>query len=463
MLKSITGFVADIFSPETPARTYAEEQERFARKVALTGGILCLFAFLPYIETDSLLYPDIKILFWLRLGLTFVSILGLFWFYLLRKKKYSAYYVTIFVSFYLLNATGIITGLTGGNPAYMGGYNFVLMCVVVLNLPFRWTFFLFQTSVTSFAISLYLSEKFNFSDRLFQYSLRDLMTVYITAQVFSYLFYRIRKKNSNHVQTLHEQNILIEQKNKNIESSLRYAQKIQKVILESSPEEVEKSDYFCLYLPKDIVSGDFYRIYHRTSEQRYFVLGDCTGHGVPGAFLTILAVNALDTVFSDKNDISPANVLQKFDTILQTSLASDSENVDDGIDSGIILLDKAAKTVCFSSAKISLFLCRKGEIQKFKGARFSLGIKKNNTEKTFLQEKIQLEKGDMLYICSDGYADQMNEKKKKFLLSEFTKLLNEISVLPLEEQKNILFEKNRRWRGNMTQTDDISVIGIKID
>jgi serine phosphatase RsbU (regulator of sigma subunit) len=108
-------------------------------------------------------------------------------------------------------------------------------------------------------------------------------------------------------------------------------------------------------------------------------------------------------------------------------------------------------------------LCRKGEIQKFKGARFSLGIKKNNTEKTFLQEKIQLEKGDMLYICSDGYADQMNEKKKKFLLSEFTKLLNEISVLPLEEQKNILFEKNRQWRGNMTQTDDISVIGIKID
>jgi len=254
-------------------------------------------------------------------------------------------------------------------------------------------------------------------------------------------------------------------KNKNITDSILYAKRIQIALLPSSDSfRAILPDSFVLFKPKDIVSGDFYWI-NQHGNKIYVAAVDCTGHGVPGAFVSIIGFELFRKITASKQGSNPAMIL---DTLNEnfSEIFSDGEQVylNDGMDLSLCILDMKEKSLDYSGAFNPLYLVRNETIIEVKADRFSVGadVHFSNERKLFKSHKIYLQKNDVIYIFSDGYADQFGGPDgKKFKYRRFRHLLLTIHKLPMEKQRSILDASIEEWKGSMDQVDDILVIGIK--
>ena len=252
----------------------------------------------------------------------------------------------------------------------------------------------------------------------------------------------------------------IEEKNRDITSSIRYAERIQSAML---PPEDTFADTFVLYLPKDIVSGDFYWMYDNGDNQ-FIAAVDCTGHGVPGAFMSIIGYNSLNKVVKEYGITKPATILDQLNIeVIKALLQRDEKDIRDGMDLALINFNKSSFTLEYSGAYNSLYLVRNGEIERYRGDRFPIGMTSSYTQKKFSNYPINIQHGDMLYMCSDGYPDQIGfVTGKKFRSGNVKRVLSEIWHLPVQEQKIQLKKEITDWKGDLEQVDDILFIGFRI-
>ncbi len=254
-------------------------------------------------------------------------------------------------------------------------------------------------------------------------------------------------------------------KNKNIMDSILYAKRIQIALLPSSESfRAILPDSFVLFKPKDIVSGDFYWI-NQHGHKIYVAAVDCTGHGVPGAFVSIIGFELFRKITASKQGSNPAMILDTLNDNF-SEIFSDGEQVylNDGMDLSLCILDMKEKSLDYSGAFNPMYLVRNETIIEVKADRFSVGadVHFSADRKLFKSHKIYLQKNDVIYIFSDGYADQFGGPEgKKFKYRRFRHLLLTIHKLPMEKQRSILDASIDEWMGGMDQVDDMLVIGIK--
>ena len=251
---------------------------------------------------------------------------------------------------------------------------------------------------------------------------------------------------------------------KQVTDSIHYAKRIQEAIL--PPHNLVKKilpNSFVLFKPKDIVSGDFYWI-DKKDDWSYFAAVDCTGHGVPGAFMSIVGYNLLKDILKNTESIAPSVIMDKMNDGVATTLHTNTSDkqTKDGMDMTLCALNYKTLELQFSGAFNPLYIIRNNELIQYKADKFPVGMfigEKQN----FTNNVIQLQKGDSIYIFSDGYADQFGGPKgKKFMAGNFRTLLHDVSKLPINEQKETLNQTIENWRGNLEQVDDILIIGVTV-
>jgi len=291
--------------------------------------------------------------------------------------------------------------------------------------------------------------------------------ILIIAGLFGFIKYRTRrieKEKKVLEDKVEERTHELAQKNRDITSSIEYAKRIQQAILPPL-EEIKQylPESFVLYLPKDIVSGDFYW-FGEQDNKLILVAADCTGHGVPGALMSMIGHNLLNQIVLEKGITKPSTILNNLNTMVQTALKQGISNIDttDGMDVALCTFNKNTGEVEYSGANRPLIITGNGELKKVDPDKMPIGGSQIGLHRTFTNHTHKLQKGETLYIFSDGYADQFGgDKGKKFMVRRFLETLQEIKNLPVNEQESHLLKTILSWRGDFEQVDDILVIGIK--
>lgn len=252
---------------------------------------------------------------------------------------------------------------------------------------------------------------------------------------------------------------------KHITDSIRYAKRLQDAILPTHAT-VERllPESFVLFKPKDIVSGDFFWLFE-TPKRVFIAVVDCTGHGVPGAFMSIVAHNMLNQIVKEKPEVNAAEFLNELNALAAKTINQNSEEtaVRDGMDMTLCILDKDSNMMDIAGANNPLYIFRNDNLQELRADKLPIGYLEDQPSRKFTNNRIQLEKGDTLYMFSDGYADQFGGPKgKKFMVGQFRSFLSQIHKAPMKEQYRTLDLTIEQWRGNLEQVDDILVVGYRI-
>lgn len=273
------------------------------------------------------------------------------------------------------------------------------------------------------------------------------------------------------VETVERQNKSIQQQNSKITSSITYAKRLQTAILpleQRFEQAFGGENYFILYKPKDIVSGDFYWLYS-DSEQLILAVVDCTGHGVPGAFMSVIGSQLLSEIIEQRRIFSPDMILNELDRQIRRVLKQDQSDSRDGMDMLVIRRKNTTQIVEFAGAMNPLYFIQVTEkeqvFNEVKADKKSIGGHQVEGERIFTLNEIEIKASTVLYLCTDGYQDQFGGAKgKKFMVSQLKDLLTSISQEQMQAQKEILHQKIEDWReeGSENQVDDITIIGIKL-
>ncbi len=308
------------------------------------------------------------------------------------------------------------------------------------------------------------------------YSVVVILVLLFIISIFIYRSYRIKSISEKRIII---QNRIIEEKQKEILDSITYAQYIQAAILPSI-EEINKTftENFLLYQPKDIVAGDFYFL-EKTPTHLFYAAADCTGHGVPGAMMSVVCSNALNRAIHEFNITEPGKILDKTRELVLKTFEHSGNEVKDGMDISLISIAKQSGNKSASSnqqinkstnhqlnwsgANNPIWILRNSSniIEEIKGDSMHIGLADDLTP--FKTHELKIEKNDTIYLFTDGYGDQFGgEKGKKFKLSSLKQILIQNSNQPLEKQKEILLQKFAEWKGQLEQIDDVCVIGIRI-
>ena len=295
--------------------------------------------------------------------------------------------------------------------------------------------------------------------------LRSLSHSIATAMDNAVLYANMEEKVNVRTAEVVKQKEIIEEKNKHITDSIIYAKRIQEAIL--PPEEVFCNylrNSFVLYKPKDIVSGDFYWI-ERKENKILFAVVDCTGHGVPGAFMSIIGFNGLNQVVNEYNITNPAEILNQLNKIITNTLRQKQEEtkIRDGMDISICCIDLEANKLEFAGANNPIFIIRNNNVMEIVADHHPIGNFIGEDEFKFTNKEINLFPNDRIYLASDGYADQFGGPRgKKLKYTQFRELLLANHNMPMKEQKASLDKMFEDWRGDLEQIDDVCVIGIGI-
>ena len=273
----------------------------------------------------------------------------------------------------------------------------------------------------------------------------------------------------------------LEEKNKEITDSINYARRIQTSILPDDEQMKDAlGDYLLVYKPKDVVSGDFYWC-HTIGDKTIFAVADCTGHGVPGAFMSMIGNSILNAVVLGKQITEANTILDEMRSLLITTLQQSTQHVTtrDGMDIALCVWNRKDNTLQFAGANNSLYLVSKNIAKNVKESgrvRLSdehlleilpdkqpIGYQEDKMDNPFTKNIIELHKGDCIFISSDGYTDQFGgEKNKKFTSKRFRQLLASMVDMPVHTQKQMLDQTIEQWRRLESQTDDICVVGIRV-
>lgn len=263
-----------------------------------------------------------------------------------------------------------------------------------------------------------------------------------------------------------EQKEIVLEKNLKITDSINYAKRIQHAILPS--EELIRSylpDSFIFYRPKDIVSGDFYW-FTSNGSKLIIAIADCTGHGVPGAFMSMIGNTLLNEIVNVKNISEPDQILDHLNKGVVSLLhqaTSESVEQDDGMDISILAIDKTNNEIEYAGANHIAYLFNPTLQKTLKGDVFSIGGMFGKTDINFSSQKVKVEKGATIYLFTDGFMDQFGgEKNTKFLSSNFLQLLQNVQSYDLDKQKGIIDAAFNSWKGNIVQTDDVLLMGIRM-
>ncbi len=303
-----------------------------------------------------------------------------------------------------------------------------------------------------------------------------LFTVFFVVLIIRYIIYkreRIMKENQERLQVqlndrtkeVVDQKEQLELKNKDITDSIVYAKNIQKAML---PAPGSLNDYFkesfVFFKPRDIVSGDFYWV-EEFDDKILLACADCTGHGVPGAFMSLIGSALLKEVAWTKKIKSPSEVLQHLDKEINAMLNDNNSQfgVQDGMDISVIEFDRKSKVMRAASAKRPIVLYKEGEIQEIRGDRFSVGGSSDRIEKVFTLHELELKDGDMIYQFSDGIADQFGgERGKKMKKKHILNTFEELKFFDMAKQGRLFRQMFFDWKGNHPQVDDVIVVAVKV-
>lgn len=287
-----------------------------------------------------------------------------------------------------------------------------------------------------------------------------LLLALLSLGVGIFLVINRNKKISAANKVISQQKQIIEEKHKDITDSINYAQKIQTALIVSEKALAAKVDnVFVLFKPRDIVSGDFYW-YGEKNGFKLLAVADCTGHGVPGAFMSMIGITLLNQIVNEKGIVSPAQILNKLRDGIITSLnqTNAESNKRDGMDVSVIAWN--AKELIYAGANNSAIIVSGKEIIELKPDKQPVGLYEKQTD--FTEQKMNLDKIESIYLFTDGITDQFGgESNKKIKLKGFKEWLVEIAELDSASQKQKLEQKFDQWKQNTEQTDDVLVIGIK--
>lgn len=385
------------------------------------------------------------------------------------------------VSGMMLSVLGLLTGIVvykkGYKPAayYLLGFGVYLISLLVYILsdlgavPFN-TFthngLMAGSAFELFILSFAIGDKINrFKKEKEKAQLAALEAAQENERIVREQNTMLEQKVNERTQEIRLQKTIIEEKNKDILDSLHYAKRIQRALL-ASDSLLQKNlpEHFVLYKPKDIVSGDFY--WGAETENGKFLLltGDCTGHGVPGAFMSLLNISILHELVTGMKRNRPDEILNmQRDAIVMALNPEGSEEVSrDGMDCSLCSFDLRQRKMEFACANNPVWIFRNGEIIASRPDKFPVGIHEGEKQPFTLQQT-ELLPGDIIYAFTDGFADQFGGPKgKKFKYSQLKEKLLAIHSLPMNEQKEKLEKIFDDWRGNLEQVDDVLVIGIRI-
>lgn len=300
---------------------------------------------------------------------------------------------------------------------------------------------------------------------LFKNVLLELLGVFILSLfIFPFLLKLFRSEQlmitklalkTEHLNQLHEENT----------SSLRYASSLQNALLPSLHEMNECfRDFFVFYKPKDHVSGDFYWL-HKKDHITYLAVADCTGHGIPGAILSVLCKNVLDKVIENYSSVDTDIFLEKVDAELKQTISRNNNNsrFRDGMEIGIIRFDSFSKSLQFSGAGIDLIISDKKELESIKSSNIYIGTAENFNSVHFDIYQSKVNKGSFFYMFSDGLKDQFGgSKNKKFTIKRLMQHISEMQGLSCVEQNARINEALNSWKGEIEQTDDMLMIGVQL-
>jgi phosphoserine phosphatase RsbU/P len=402
----------------------------------------------------------------IRCSVSFISLVLL----LLRKKLKIKSYLIVFVPFLLISLQNAYTyslielkDFTGHTLNYLA-----LLIGAGMFILWRWQYSAVVVAISAVACIFF----FQFNHRI---GTQDILInggfLLIVVAFFMILLIqtryaltvreikaRLALAEAN--QELLEQKQIIEWKNKDITDSIRYAKRIQESILPAQTIIKKELNCFILYKPKDIVSGDFYW-FAQKDDLLIIAAVDCTGHGVPGAFMSVLGNSILNQIVNEQDIVNPSEILTQLNKKVRAALDQGDNSAKDGMDIGLCVIDKVNQKMGYAGAKRPLYLVRNKEISEIKVNKMAIGGSENENP---LYESVilQMQPNDLIYLTSDGYADQFGgENKTKYMTKNLKKRILAIHELELAEQVKILDTEIERWKGEEKQTDDILVIGIK--
>ena len=308
----------------------------------------------------------------------------------------------------------------------------------------------------------YISKPWNRED--LKITIDSALEVYNLKSQNKHLIDGLKEANQNLERKVMERTRQFEQQQLNITDSIHYARRIQRALMLPS-EELEKilPSHFIFNKPKDIVSGDYYWVAHK-GDCLIIAVADCTGHGVPGAFMSIMGINFLNEIVNKTETIKANEILNELRDKLIKSLGQTGQRDEtkDGMEMALCVVDLDSKKLQFSGAFRPMYLLRKDELIVITGDRMPIGIY-NEKEVPFANKEISFKENDMIYLFTDGYVDQIGGlDRKKFKSIRFKELLREIHDKALKEQGAILKEEHEIWRSGSEQIDDIMILGVRL-
>ena len=438
---------------------------QFHKAFWLVGSLMFIsivFTFLPG-KFHALAYPMVNTFSLLSIVLSVIAIFH----QKFKGRRVDNYFTTAFVVLIL-----------GAILFILGNFNIIKNSTVSLN----------ALKISSIFEVIILSISMSFKYRQLQQEKQEAQAIALKNlkeknMIMDESNIRLERQVIERTSEIESQRAELAYKNDEILSSIQYAKRIQEAILPSD-EQVNRllSENFIFYLPKDVVSGDFYFVDQKVDGTVVFAAVDCTGHGVPGAFMSIVGNNYLNQSIAEKNLNTPASILEFLNIGLSQTLKANKAGdvLRDGMDMALCTLNTERNRLDFAGAKNPLYIITPQPIRAalkdliicenefyglalIKGDKHPIGNHVDAALKSFLNHEITVEKGETIYIFTDGFADQFGgEKGKKFNYKRFRTLLLENADLPLDEQQNILKATFFNWKGTLDQVDDVLVIGVKI-
>ena len=312
-------------------------------------------------------------------------------------------------------------------------------------------------------VSLHFTIKAPFTKTTLFYLLLVSSALLIILVVVHFREKQLQEKNRKLEEKVRERTAEIEAQKGEITSSIQYASRIQFAMLPMNDMFKSFSDHFIIFKPRNIVSGDFYWI-GENETHIFLTVADCTGHGVPGAFMSALGISILNEIITHNANLQANTVLNLLRERIKTSLHQTGKEGEaaDGMDISLCVFKKNMRSIQFSGAYNSLLIFNDGELKEYKADRMPIGIH-YGSEPSFTNFEIKIKKGDLIYLLSDGLTDQFGGPDcSKFKKANLRKLFSEIYLLPMSVQKEMIESEFSRWKGNAEQVDDVTVIGVRI-
>lgn len=288
------------------------------------------------------------------------------------------------------------------------------------------------------------------------------------AQLYTHMEALVQKRTDEvfrQKEALEKQAQLLQQQNEDIMASLRYAQRVQRAIFPPWNEIFQFfPDSFLFYQPREIVGGDFYWFAHRLSKV-IVAAGDCTGHGIPGAFMTIIANTLLKQIVELEGVFKPSEILYLLNLRMRAALHHEDaqyQRFQEGMEMGLIQVDTKRHRLLYAGARRPLFWVHAGKGQEVPGDRLTIGSPWEGEAPEFTLHSLEVEPGDMVYLFSDGYSDQLSPENKRYQHRHLLELLESIASQPASQQRLLIEAELARWMGSARQTDDILIIGLRV-